>query len=149
MTSPDSLREICPATEEDLPSILALLRRCHLPPDDLERHIRTTIVARHESRVVGCAALEMYPPWALLRSVAVEETFRGQGLGVRLTQEALHLAQQQGITGVYLLTETAESFFARLGFQPVSREEVPPAVKASVEFTHVCPVSARVMMKGV
>lgn len=94
---------------------------------------------------VGCAALEIYGQAGLLRSVAVAEAWRSQGFGRGLTEMALNLARQRGLTELYLLTETAGEFFPRFGFTPVSRAEVPPAVQQSVEFTTACPASALVM----
>ena len=90
--------------------------------------------------------MELYGPAALLRSLAVTATRRGEGLGRRLTLAALALARRQGVDRVYLLTETAEGFFARFGFEPVERAAVDPAVKRSVEFTSACPASAVAMM---
>jgi len=130
---------------DDLPAILSLLERSGLPGDGLSDHLATALVARAGRAVVGSAALEVYGTAALLRSVAVEEAFQGQGLGTRLTRAALALARQQGITGVYLLTETAGGFFPRFGFRPIARSEVPSAVRRSVEFTSACPASAQVM----
>ena len=46
-----------------------------------------------------------------------------------------------------LLTTTAEKFFPRFGFEQIAREDVPPSVQASVEFTSACPTSAIVMRK--
>jgi amino-acid N-acetyltransferase len=131
----------------DLPVILALLERCGLPTAGFAERLPTALVARADGDVVGSAALELYGAAALLRSVAVDEAFRGQGLGVRLTQAALDLARQRGVTHVYLLTTTAGEFFPRFGFQPVAREDVPEAVKQSVEFTSACPVSALAMAR--
>lgn len=133
------------ANVDDLSAILELLARTDLPQEGLSDHLATTLVARADQTVIGSAALEPYGPAALLRSVAVDQAFRGQGLGQRLTQAALALAQQQGITHVYLLTETAAEFFPRFGFRPIARAQVPPAVQRSVEFTSVCPVSALAM----
>ena len=62
-----------------------------------------------------------------------------------MTQAALALARRQGITHVYLLTETAANFFPRFGFRPVDRSQVPPAVQNSIEFTSLCPASALAM----
>ncbi|QYJ15910.1 Amino-acid acetyltransferase [Rubrobacter xylanophilus DSM 9941] len=129
----------------DLPEILSLLRNCGLPQEGLEDHLETALVARSGGRIVGCAALETYPPAALLRSVAVERDRRGKGLGLRLSEAALSLARRLGVREVYLLTETADGLFARLGFEPVSRGEVPSPVRESVEFVSACPASARVM----
>lgn len=130
---------------DELPAILELLARSNLPHEGLSDHLATTLVARASQRVVGSAALELYGTSALLRSVAVEGAHRSQGLGVRLTQAALALARQRGITHVYLLTETAAEFFPRFGFRPIARSQVPPAVQRSIEFTSLCPDSALAM----
>jgi amino-acid N-acetyltransferase len=136
---------IAPASDTDPAPILALLERTDLPPDGLRHHLATTLVARSDSAIVGCAGVELYGAAALLRSVAVEPSHQGQGLGQRLTQAALDLARQHGAREVYLLTTTAGAFFPRFGFEPVTRADVPAAVQQSVEFTSACPVSALVM----
>jgi amino-acid N-acetyltransferase len=46
-----------------------------------------------------------------------------------------------------LLTTTAAEWFPRFGFVRTTREAVPMAVTASVEFQGVCPASAVVMQK--
>jgi amino-acid N-acetyltransferase len=134
------------ARNGDLPAVLALLERSGLPPDGLSEHVATTLVARDGDVVVGSAALEVYSRAALLRSAAVDPALRGQGLGQRLTRAALDLARQQGITTVYLLTETAGDFFPRFGFHPTERAAVEVAVQQSVEFTSACPASAQVLV---
>lgn len=133
---------IASAAREDLPVVLDLLRRCNLPQAGLEQHLATTLVAREGVRVVGCAALELYDGAALLRSVAVEPSSRGLGLGAQLTNAALDLARSHGVTALYLLTESASEFFPRFGFRIIPRPEVDPAVQRSVEFTGACPESA-------
>lgn len=95
---------------------------------------------------MGSAALELYGPAALLRSVAVRRDLRGTGLGRRLTEAALGLSRELGIEETYLLTETADRFFPRFGFRLVPRSEVPASVQRSVEFTSACPASARAMV---
>lgn len=130
----------------DFPAIRDLLAASGLPEAGLADHLATALVGREAERVVGSAALELYGPDALLRSVAVDAALRGRGLGERLTRAALDLARRNGARSVYLLTETAGSFFKRLGFRPVARADVPARVQGSVEFTSACPVSALVMM---
>jgi amino-acid N-acetyltransferase len=134
------------ARDSELSAVLALLERAGLPPDGLSDHLATTLVARDANGIVGSAALELYGDTALLRSVAVDESWRGQGLGHRLTHAALDLARQHGVATVYLLTETATNFFPRFGFQPIARSAVALAVQQSVEFTRACPVSAVVLV---
>ena len=129
----------------DLPAIFALLEKNGLPTDGLPDHIETALVAREYSEIVGTTALEVYADGALLRSVAVEERLRGHRLGRRLTQAALDHARNLGIADIYLLTETAGSFFSRFGFRPIARTDVPAGVRQSVEFTFACAETALVM----
>ena len=145
MTKPAPV-EIGPARHGDLAAVRTLLTQSGLPAGGLEDLGDTLLVARSGRRIVGSAALELYPPAALLRSVAVDATLRGTGLGVRLTEAALALAVERGIARVYLLTETAGEFFPKFGFRTVTRDEVDPAVKESQEFSSLCPESAQVMM---
>jgi arsenate reductase len=133
------------AKQEDLRDIFALLDECELPKDGLAPHLATTVVARNGNKLVGCAALELYDEFALLRSVAVRTSFRGRALGVRLSKAALDMARRHRVKTVFLLTETAETFFAKLGFVTVPRSEVPQKVQQSVEFTTLCPDTATVM----
>ncbi|GAB4446420.1 MAG: hypothetical protein OHK0015_49670 [Chloroflexi bacterium OHK40] len=137
--------QFVPAAPADLPAVLDLLTASNLPHAGLTEHFGAAVVARASEAVVGSAALELYGEAALLRSVAVAERLRGQGIGRELTQAALDLARAHGVRRVYLLTTTAERYFASFGFAPIARAEVEPAVQASVEFTEACPASATVM----
>jgi amino-acid N-acetyltransferase len=136
---------IRPATPGDLPAIRHLLGRNKLPVDGLDGCLETTVTAVDGPDLVGCAALELYPGAALLRSVAVAAERRSQGLGQQLTRAALDLARARDVKTVYLLTETAGAFFPKFGFTRITRADVEPAVKQSVEFTKACPASALVM----
>jgi amino-acid N-acetyltransferase len=136
---------ISPASREELPRIVELLDDGGLPPDGLEDHLPTILVARLHGRVVGSAALELYGTAALLRSVVVRRDLRGTGLGSRLTEAALRLSREFGVAEAYLLTETADLFFPRFGFRNIPRSRVPSSVRSSVEFTSACPASARAM----
>lgn len=131
--------------KDELPRILALLDQCGLPKDNLEPDLSTTLVARNNSRVVGCSVLELYDECALLAYVAVEQSFQRRGLGQRLTKDALDLAKHRGVRTVYLLTETAGPFFSKLGFESIPRSDVPQEVQHSFEFTTLCPITAQVM----
>ena len=135
------------ARGEDGPSILQLLSAAQLPVDGLLDHLDTAVVARADGRVVGCAALEVYPDGALLRSVVVDASVNGQGLGTRLTKAALELASGLRIPATYLLTTTAESFFPKFGFVRIPRSEVPAGVQMSGEFRSACPSTAAVMRR--
>jgi len=135
------------AAPTDTQAILALLVQAGLPTEGLLEHLPHAIVARKGGRLVGIAALEIYADGALLRSVAVEATARGSGLGHRLTERALKSADARQLSAVYLLTTTAERFFPRFGFEQITRADVPASVQESVEFKSACPASAIVMRK--
>ena len=141
----DARNGIRPATVRDLPVITALLEANKLPLAGLEAHVATTLVVQRNARIVGCAAVEMHGAAGLLRSVAVDEARRGEGLGHQVTQAALDLARARGLKSMYLLTTTAAKFFPRFGFREVARGDVDAAVRASVEFTTACPASAVAM----
>ena len=136
------------ARPEDGEAILELLRASALPDAGLLDHLATALVARSPDRVVGTAVLEVYDAGALLRSVAVDTTLRGHGVGRRLVAAALDLASTLRVPAVYLLTTTAEGYFPRFAFSPVSRGDVPRGLLQSVEFRSACPASAIVMMKA-
>ena len=139
--------EIERATEQDLPAVLTLLERQHLPLDGVRDHTRTMVVARDDGHLVGVAAVEIYTGGALLRSVAVDPARQGRRVGHRLTEAALDIALEHGAEVVFLLTTTAEGFFPRFGFEQIRREDVPVSVQASVEFQSACPASAIAMRK--
>jgi amino-acid N-acetyltransferase len=136
------------AQPSDLPEILALLNECGLPEAGLACRPGTLILAaKDEDRVVGCAALELFAEQALMRSVAVAADRRGRGLGDRVVEGALELARRLRIEDIYLLTDDAERFFARHGFQPIDRSSVPAAVAGSSGFTSCRCAAATCMVR--
>ena len=135
------------AETADLPAILALLGRAHLPEAGVADALPHFVIAENEGQLVGVAGLEVYGESALLRSVAVEESWQGTGVGRTLIERALSVTQERGIKDVFLLTTTAEHYFPRFGFACVSRDSVTEAVQTSAEFKGACPASAVVMRK--
>lgn len=133
------------ATAHDWPKIATLLATAELPLAGAEAHLSDFFLAWREEVLLGSAGLERYGDTALLRSVAVAPTERGQGLGQALVQKAIKHASTLRLRQVVLLTTTAADYFPRFGFQPISRAEVPLASQASVEFQEACPASAAVL----
>ena len=136
------------ATSADLPAVIALLGRAGLPTQGVEAEaLADFVIAEDGDTVVGVVGLEVYRASALLRSAAVEESWRGSGVGRALIDRALSLSRERGIQDVFLLTTTAEHYFPRFGFACVGRESVPEGVRASAEFQGACPSTAVVMRK--
>jgi amino-acid N-acetyltransferase len=127
--------------------VIALLRSCELPYQDVDVENNLFVSYQDdEGKIIGSGGLEFYSSYALLRSVAVEETQRGRSVGKQIVADMLLRAKQAGVDEVYLLTDTAHDFFSRRGFSDINRELVPEEVKASHEYSTVCPVTASVMV---
>lgn len=139
---PITLRD---ATPGDWPAIETLLATNHLPTAGFQDSVSAAVVACDGIEIVGVAGLEVYADGALLRSVAVAEAARGQGLGQALTRRAVAIAKTRQLGDVFLLTTTAEAFFPRLGFDRIERSSVPASVQQSIEFRGACPASAVAM----
>src|SRR5438045_379672 len=116
-----------------------LLKQANLPTEDLTAaHCEQFWFAGPESRPSGIVGLEVFGEVALLRSLAVDATRRGSGTGTALLRHAENQARAQGVRTLYLLTTTAEPFFARHGYARASREAAPPAIRATREFSGIC-----------
>ncbi|MGB9867116.1 MAG: arsenic resistance N-acetyltransferase ArsN2 [Bacillota bacterium] len=136
------------ATPEDRQAVLRLLESVGLSREGISPSLRGFLVATDGAQIVGCVGLESYGSVGLLRSLAVSEDMRGQGLGQLLVCEVLNKAKQNGVFEVYLLTTTARGFFDRLGFVKVERDCIPAALAQSVQVKRTCPLSATVMTKA-
>jgi amino-acid N-acetyltransferase len=135
------------ATWADLEDVLALLAASALPAAGVEEVFPAGFVVSRDAAggLEAVAGVEAYGAVGLLRSVAVRPDRRGTGLGRRIAAEAVEWARDAGIADLYLLTTTAESFFPRLGFAPVTRDALPEALSSSEELRGACPASAAVL----
>lgn len=130
---------------ESFEAFRSLLKSSGLPADDLDYN-RDLLVGYYEGdELVGTGGLEIYGPYALLRSLSVKMGIRGKAVGTTITEYLLSEAKMRKLKGIYLLTETAHGFFLKKGFKDVHRDEVPEEVKRSAEFSKLCPESAAVM----
>lgn len=125
-----------------------LLAAANLPTSDLTDEQLTSFFycgpADKPSALVG---LEIYGTEALLRSLAVDPTLRSTGLGSALVGRAEAHAANHGVGTLYLLTTTAESFFARHGYHRIDRAVAPAAIRSTREFSGLCPASSAFMFK--
>jgi UDP-N-acetylmuramate: L-alanyl-gamma-D-glutamyl-meso-diaminopimelate ligase len=126
---------VTPARAEDAEVVGALLDRSGLHRQGIEERPDDFLVLRTADGPVGCVGLERYGQAALLRSLAVSENRRGEGLGWLLAEAALDRARALGTRRVFLLTTTAVEFFAqKLGFRACERGAVDPDVARSWKF---------------
>lgn len=124
-----------------LEDVRALVRSVGLPAADLEDGTPVRVLER-DGAVVGCVALEVYGSAGFLRSLAVDPSAQGEGLGGRLVEAAEGMARDLGLEAVYLLTTTAQAFFERRGYRRLDRGDAPEAVQQSSQFVSTCSPSA-------
>ncbi len=137
-----------PAAPGDLPAVRRLLASSGLPADDVtEDGLGDFLVLRSGDGIVACVGLEIAGEAALLRSLAVRDDRRGEGLGVRLTAAAEALAAARGVRRLWLLTTTAAGFFGGLGYAVADRDHAPAAIRSTAQFRDLCPSSAVCMSK--
>jgi amino-acid N-acetyltransferase len=144
------------ATPADLPAIEQLLTESGLPTAGLAGIITTRpqdfVVAELPvdgggQQLVAVGGLEVCCDNALLRSVAVRPEWRKHGLGHELVRRLVCMGEDRGVNALYLLTQTAEHYFPRFGFERIDRDRVPPDIAETLEFKSACPSTAIAMTK--
>ncbi len=97
-------------------TVVALLQSQGLPISDITaEHLEHFFFAGSDGSPAGLVGVELCGTDALLRSLVVAENARGNGLGSTLVEHAEQYAAATGVRSFYLLTNTAETFFKRLG----------------------------------
>ena len=125
---------------------IQLLRDNQLPTADFSLAKVISYGSVIQGELIAMAALEVYGQAALLRSVAVHKQYRNQGYGNTIISHIIEKSNKMNLSKLFLLTESAENFFRTIGFEPISRDQVPEEIKRSQEFTSLCPQSAVCMV---
>jgi amino-acid N-acetyltransferase len=90
--------------------------------------IRDFYVFVEGDRVVGAAALNIcWEDLAEVRSLVVDESFAGHGIGKHLVEACLSEARTLGIGRVFALTYQ-QAFFEKLGFSVIEKSELPQKI---------------------
>lgn len=143
--SPVSTGAIDKLRRADLAQLEALLRANHLPAEDCAELARHCCASYQGDELIAAGVIEPVAQYGLLRSIVVREDHRGRGLAGRIISHLLDQARDEGRVAIYLLTETAQTYFAGLGFVPMARADVPKAVSRTRQFASLCPDSASCM----
>jgi len=94
----------------------------------LYESVQEFTVAVDAERVVGCGALHvLWEDLAEVRTVAVDEALRGQGIGHKILDSIITRAENIGVQRIFCLTFETE-FFGRHGFEVIEGTPVDPAV---------------------
>ena len=131
-----------------LVAVTALLSEAKLPSADITAaHLEHFFFCGARSAPTGIVGLELYGVNALLRSLVVAPGGRLIGTGAILLAHVERYARTRGVESLYLLTATAEAYFARHGYQQIDRGQAPPAIRATGEFAGLCPTTSTLMVK--
>jgi N-acetylglutamate synthase-like GNAT family acetyltransferase len=118
----ETLRPLTPA---DVPDLLRFLTRADLTGSGLrDPAVRLWVLRDATGRVQGSAGYELSEDGrqALIRSVAVDASRRGEGLGLRLAGFTLERAAEAGARQAWLFSRHRGAFWRRLGFELVDRD---------------------------
>jgi amino-acid N-acetyltransferase len=140
---------ITPANPADRQAVGELLQSQKLPTQDLPARLENFMLVKENGKIIGSVGLEIYKNYGLLRSLAVDASQQGNGLGKTLYKTALELAQQKKVQELYLITTTAAPFFKKLGFTQIKRTDAPAPIAATAQFTTICASSGVVMHRKI
>ena len=94
----------------------------------LYESVQEFTVAMDGDEVVGCGALHvLWEDLAEVRTVAVIEKLRGQGVGHQILESIISRSKEIGIKRLFCLTFETE-FFGRHGFQVIEGTPVAPEI---------------------
>ena len=127
--------QIRPAAIGDVPTIHHFLEtyaaQGNLLPrtmNELYRHLRDFFVIEMDGKLSACGALEIFTEdLGEVRSLVVDDGWKGKGLGRKLVEQITHEARAIGLKRLMALTYVPE-FFHKLGFKTVSKDTLPEKV---------------------
>ncbi len=114
--------DINQASSKNREAIVSLLQSASLPVEDLPQELPQFFIATDNGYVIGAIGLETYERNGLLRSLVVKPEYRKMKIAAGLINELETLAGNLGLQNVYLLTETAQSYFSTKGYATIGRD---------------------------
>jgi len=98
------------------------------PMADIYKNLQAFTVAEIDGNIIGCCALEViWSDLAEIKSLAVDENHKNQGIGKSLVAAAFEQAARLGLLKVFALTMDP-GFFEKLGFEVIEKDKLPMKV---------------------
>jgi amino-acid N-acetyltransferase len=127
--------EVRPARTSDIKAIHKLIvdfasggRMLQKETVTLYESVQEFVVAVQDGQVVGCGALHvLWEDLAEVRSVAITENLRGNGIGNLILERVIERARELGLSRIFCLTFETK-FFGRHGFEEIQGTPVEPEV---------------------
>ena len=93
--------------------------------DEIANNIRSYVLAKEQEQLVGFAALHIHAPdLAEVRSLIVDQAYRGKSIGQELVKYTIKEAKELGVKQLFTLTYQ-KAFFEKLNFQEIPKESLP------------------------
>jgi len=94
--------------------------------DEVATNIRSYVLAKDGNKLVGYTALHIHSRrLAEIRSLIVDEAYRGQRVGQRMVQFTLDEAKDIGVEEDVLVLTYLPQFFLNLNFKEINKEVIP------------------------
>lgn len=94
--------------------------------DEVATNIRSYVLAKDGDRLVGYTALHIHSKrLAEIRSLIVDEAYRGQKVGQRMVEFTLKEAKDLGVEEDVLVLTYLPAFFEKLNFKEINKEVIP------------------------
>ncbi len=124
-----------------------LLKENRLPVDDwLDKSVHKYGLFHHNA-LIATGSLQYLDRDVMLRSLAVAQGKREQGIGRHMCSFLETVVRQKSKKPIWLLTATAVDFFKKQGYRIVPRETATEGIRRSLEYTTLCPQTAALMLK--
>ena len=143
MITNSSYKRIRPARLNDLQSIMEILSSpaqhsaiVSRTPEYIERQIDNYMVYCVDEDVVGCCEIIQYADGsaAEIASLAVDKSYRNQGIGSELVREGVKEVRSGDFRLVFALSTAVSHIFTQCGFEQISPEELPEEKRKNYEF---------------
>ncbi len=125
--------ELVKAKLSDIPAMQALVAPevkdgiiLNRTEDEVATNIRSYVLAKDGEKLVGYTALHIHSRrLAEIRSLIVDEDYRGQNVGQRMVQFTLEEAKNIGVEEDVLVLTYLPQFFLKLNFKEIDKEVIP------------------------
>lgn len=132
----------------DIEDATALLEEVGLPTSDIDPIMIDNFVGLYAGdKLLALGGIEIYEERALMRSLATIPSHRQRGLAQKIVAALEARALRAGVSDLYLLTDTAESYFSNRGYVRLERDAAPSSIANTAQFRELCPDSAVLMHK--
>jgi amino-acid N-acetyltransferase len=117
----------------DIPDMLALVTKevqegiiLNRTEDEVATNIRSYVLAKDNGKLVGYTALHIHSKrLAEIRSLIVDESYRGKHVGKRMVEFTLEEAKALGVEEDVLVLTYLPQFFEKLNFVEINKEVIP------------------------